>query len=446
MSLDILIGRLWRNIRKRRKIQLVFLLVLMLVVSLAEVVSIGAVLPFLAVLTAPETVFSHPLAQPLIVFFQIESSKQLILPLTIGFGFSALMAGALRLLLLWASIRLSFATGADLSIQMYRATLYQPYIVHCRRNSSEVISGIADKADIVIYSVIVPLLTLVSSSFLLFMILMAMLVIDAQTAILAFFGFGAIYFLIVLVTSKQLHLDSFRIARETNNVIRSLQEGLGGIRDVIIDGTQSTYIKIFRSSDLALRRAQGNTAFISASPRSGMEALGMFLISILAFSLANRSSGIIEAIPVLGGLALGAQRALPVLQQAYAAWSSLRAGQVSLQDALELLEQQYPDELDKQSQKPSEFKENIRLTDVSFAYGDEAVNVLNNVSFQIPKGGRVGLVGKTGSGKSTLIDILMGLLEPKSGKIEIDGFEVTKSNRRNWQLNISHVPPNYIPD
>ena len=161
-SIPSLLKRLWQHISPRRRRQFALLLVLMLFASFAEILSIGVVLPFLAVLTAPERIFELPAAQPVIQMLGLTEPKQLLLPLTIAFGVAALVAGAMRLLLLWASTRLSFATGADLSISIYRRTLYQPYAVHCARNSSEIINGISIKTSGVIY-IITMLLTLISS-------------------------------------------------------------------------------------------------------------------------------------------------------------------------------------------------------------------------------------------------------------------------------------------
>jgi ATP-binding cassette subfamily B protein len=220
---------------------------------------------------------------------------QLLLPLTVVFAAAALIAGAMRLLMLWASTRLSFATGADLSISIYRRTLYQPYAVHCARNSSEVINGISSKANGVIYNIILPALTLISSSVMLVAILIALLAVDPVIALAAFGGFGLIYASIIRLTRKQLLADSQRIARESSHIIKSLQEGLGGIRDVLIDGSQTTYCQIYRNADLPLRRAQGNNMFVSTSPRYGIEALGMMLIAALAYSLAQQADGIAKA-------------------------------------------------------------------------------------------------------------------------------------------------------
>jgi ATP-binding cassette subfamily B protein len=280
-----------------------------------------AILPFLAILTDPARIFSHSSVQPFIHAMGLTEPEQLLLPLTISFCLAALVAGAMRLTLLWASTRLSFATGADLSIDIYRRSLYQPYAVHCSRNSSEVINGISGKTNGVIYNIILPVLTLLSSSFMLIAILMTLLAVEPFIALTAIGGFGSIYVLIIFSTRKQLLADSQKMARESSNLIKSLQEGLGGIRDVLIDGSQATHCHLYRKGDLPLRRAQGNALFISYGPRYAVEALGMVLIAGLAYSLAKRDNGISVAVPIVGALALGAQRLLPELQQAYGSWA-----------------------------------------------------------------------------------------------------------------------------
>jgi ATP-binding cassette, subfamily B, bacterial PglK len=439
-SITKLLKRLWHHISPRRRGQFGLLLILMIGASFAEILSIGAVLPFLAVLTAPERIFQLPAAQPFIRAAGMTSASQLLLPLTIIFGIAALLSGAMRLMLLWASTRLSFATGADLSISIYRRTLYQPYAVHIARNSSEVINGISTKASGVIYSIIVPSLTLISSSIMLIAILMALFVVDPVIALAAIGGFGVIYGIIIKLTRKQQFINSRCMARESTQVIKSLQEGLGGIRDVLIDGSQGAYCQIYRNADNPLRKAQGNSLFVGASPRFGIEALGMMLIAALAYFLAMQPDGIAKAIPVLGALALGAQRLLPVVQIAYGSWSGIQGGQVSLRDTLELLDQPLPDYLDQPVAKPISFRKQINLNNLSFRYTPETPLILNNLNLVIPKGSRIGFIGVTGSGKSTLLDMIMGLLQPTAGTIEIDTQPLSTSNNRSWQAHIAHVP------
>jgi ABC-type multidrug transport system fused ATPase/permease subunit len=416
-----------------------FLLALMVIASFAEIISIGAVLPFLGVLTAPDRVFVHPVAEPFIYAFGLKAPGQLLLPLAVTFGVAIIFAGAIRLLLLWVSTRLSFATGADLGISIYRRTLYQPYSVHVARNSSEVISGISTKASNVIYMVVMPVLTLISACIMMLSILAALLSVDPLIALFAFGGFGLIYGVIARSTRHQLRVDSECISREGVQVVKSLQEGLGGIRDVLIDGSQVTYCEAYQKADSRLRRAQGNSVFISACPRYVMEPLGMLLIAGLAYVLAQQSDGIAKAIPVLGALALGAQRLLPVLQQAYGSWSGIQTGRMSLFDTLDLLDQPMPDYADQPVQ-PLPFTDRIELRQLSFCYATQTSLVLNQLNLVIKKGSRVGFIGTTGSGKSTLLDIVMGLLAPTAGRMEVDGLQVTTSNNRAWQAHIAHVP------
>ncbi len=435
-----LIGQLWLYVEPRRRVQFALVLVLLVVASLFEAISIGSVLPFLTALTAPAHLIEQPALRPFMHALGITSPDQLLLPLTVTFALTALAAGMLRLLLLWASTRLSFSTGADLGISIYRRTLFQPYSVHVRRNSSEIIDGITTKASAVIYGVIWPGLTLISSATMLVAILALLLAIEPVISLVVCCGFSLIYGFIIWNTREKKILNGRRIARESTKVIKSLQEGLGGIRDVLIDGSQEIYCQSYRKSDVPLRTAQGNNQFLSQSPRYSLEALGLVLIAALAYTLALQPDGLSKAIPILGTLALAAQRLLPVMQQVYAAWSSIQSNQASLEDTLMLLSQPLPEHAGQPPAIPQPFHTHIRLRSLSFRYLDDGPWILRDLDLSIERGSRVGLIGTTGSGKSTLLDILMGLLEPTDGMLEIDGEPITHLNRRAWQSHIAHVP------
>ena len=435
-----LLRRLWRHINPRRRGQFVLLLILMTLASFAEILSIGAILPFLAVLTEPARVFVHPTAQPFIEALGLTEPKQLLLPLTIAFCLAALVAGVMRLILLWASTRLSFATGADLSIRIYHRTLYQPYSVQVARNSSSVIDAIAAKAFAVVTSAISPFLNLINSTFVLVAILAALLSVDATVALATFGGFGLIYVLVMRITRQTALVNSQSTARNSTQVIKSLQEGLGGIRDILIDGSQATFCRIYQSAAYPLHRAHGASVFITSSPRFAVETLGIILIAAIAYSLSVSNDGIAQAIPSRGAFVIGAQRLLPILQQAYAAVSNMRGGQAALQETLELLDQQLPEYADKPAPEPLPFLKQLKLKDISFCYSPQTPHVLKKFSLTVAKGSRIGFIGSTGSGKSTLLDILMGLLQPTEGTLEIDGLTVSATNHRAWQAHIAHVP------
>ncbi len=438
-QLGPLLRDLWAQINPRRRVQLGGVLGLMVLASFAEVLSLGAVIPFLGVLTAPNEVYAHPKIRPLAEMLGVTAPSELLLPLTLIFGAAALLNGSMRLALLWSSTRLSVMIGADLSIDMYRRTLHQPYALHIKRNSSEIINAISTKSGVTIY-ILQMAMNLISSVVILFVIVAALLFVDTAIALIAMAGFGVVYALVIRATRKSLLENGERVARETNQVIKVLQEGLGGIRDVLLEGTQAFYCQIYRQSDLRARIAQGNSAFLTGSPRFAVEAIAMLLIAGLAYYLARRPSDFLTAIPVLGALTMGAQRMLPVMQQAYSAWAGIKSSQASLADALALLEQPLPTWAGNFAPTPLPFARDIQISNLSFRYAPDSPWVLQSIDLAIPRGARIGFIGTTGSGKSTLIDIFMGLLSPSVGNLRVDELAVNDDNRRAWQVHLAHVP------
>jgi len=419
---------------------------LVLCSAFAEVVSLGAVLPFIGILISPEKAFKVSIVARFARSLGITSPHDLLLPLTVAFVAAALFAGAIRLLFLWASIRLAFATGADLGIDVYRRSLYQPYRVHVALNSAEVISVITSKVGDTV-TVLTQMLLLISSLVMLTAITLALLAIDPVVALLATAGFGASYGVITWMSRRQLRNNSQRISSEQTRMIKAVQEGLGGIRDVLLDGTQPIYCDIYRRADYPLRRAQGANMFIATSPRFAMETLGMVVIAALTYGLSRQPGGLAAALPVLGVLALGAQRLLPGLQQAYNAWSSILSCETSLAKTIELLDQPLPTELLQPPPAPLHFQQDIRFDRVRFRYASDGPWVLNDLNFTIRKGSRVGFVGTTGSGKSTTLDLLMGLLMPTEGELLVDSEPVMGNRVRAWQRSIAHVPQSiYLAD
>lgn len=435
-----LLLRLWGHIGPHRRMQFMLVAGLTTLASFAEVVTIGTVIPFLMALTSPQTLYKHAAAQPLIAFLGISSKEDLVLVLTCCFAAASVGAGLLRVALLWANAHFSSRTGADLSISIYRRTLYQPYAVHVSRNTADVIGGVTIKTSGLVSNVFSPALTLMSTMIMMLSILGALVFIDPMIALGALGGFALIYGVIMKFTRRRLANNSERTTRELNRAIKVLQEGLGGIRDVLIDGTQKIYCETYRLADLRMRNAHANTLFLSQYPRFLIEALGTVLIAIVAYVLAGREAGVGEALPVLGALALGAQRMLPVVQQGYASWASIIGSRGYLADTIALLDQPLPEYLDTKPIEPLRFKKEICLKQIAFRYTPDTPWVLNNVDLTIAKGRCVGFIGESGSGKSTLLDIVMGLLTPTSGALEVDGQVISVANQRSWQVLVSHVP------
>ena len=442
-----LLARLWSDLPPPRRRQFILILALMVASAFAEVASLGALLPFLGLLASPDRVFSNPWVSRMAHAFGLARPDQLLLPLTVTFAVVALLAGAIRMLLLWVSTRFTFATGADLSIEVYRRTLYQPYHVHIGRNSSEVISGITNKVGGTVLGVLLPLMTLTSSAMLLVAIPLALIAIDPAVALAASAGFGASYAVITWLSRRRLYQNSQRIADEDTRVLRALQEGLGGIREVLLEGAQPVFCDIYRKADQQLRRAQGDNVFIAQSPRFAMEAIGMVLIAVLAYGLTRQGHMAIGALPVLGALALGAQRLLPALQQAFSAWAAIAGSKAHLAATIDLIEQPLPPGLLEPPGPLLQFQRTIQFREVRFRYGSAGAWVLDGVTFTVSKGARVGLVGRTGSGKSTALDLLMGLLQPTEGEVLVDGESMAGRRVSSWQRIIAHVPQNiYLAD
>jgi ATP-binding cassette subfamily B protein len=438
--LSQLYRRLWRQFPVRRRLQLAVLFGLMLAAAAAEIFSIGAVLPFLGVLTAPEKVLANAWIAQITGWVGISGKQDLLFFFTLTFGSAAVVSAGLRMVAMWTQVRMANSIGADFSIKAYERTLYQPYSVHVARNSSEVLAGIS-KANDLASAMIQPSLNILSSLVILLGLIAAILAINPVVALAAMGGFGAIYLVIILVTRRSLGEFSRIAAVQAGRRTKATQEGLGGIRDVLIDGSQGTYARLYRSAIRPLQRAGAWIAFVENSPRLVIEALGMVLIAGLAYSMSQAAGGAANnPILVLGALALAAQRMLPVLQNLYSNFVRVRSLQVSVQDALELLEQPIPEYVGKPPMASLPFRDAIELQGLHFRYSATTPWVLRGVNLRIPRGSRVGFIGATGSGKSTLIDILMGLLPPREGQLLIDGTPVFPDHVRGWQAHLAHVP------
>lgn len=439
--------KLFLLMERRRLYQFLILLTLMILTSAFEVISIGAVIPFLGALIEPSNIFELPAAQPFIQFLGLNQSTQIIFPISALFAIAVVMSGAMRVLLLWASVKFSFILGVDLSVGIFTQVINQPYIAHTKQNSSDIISAISIKIAQVINGVVLSVLNMISSFIIVTAIITILIIINPSASLIAILFFSALYIFFYLYVKQKLKVNSSNITRASSSLMKILQEGLGGIRDIIIDGNQQFYRSIFWRADLVYRKSLGNNLFITNSPRYFMETFGVLLIVLLAYMLSTQGEkSFADGIPVLGALALGAQRLLPVMQILYNAWGNIKGTHFVLKDVLDFLDLNDTKTMNVINDDCT-FEKNIRLKDVSFGYDENSLPSINNINLDIKKGDCIGIIGKTGSGKSTLIDIMMGLLDPTHGTLEVDENVITSSNRRAWQSRIAHVPQNiYLSD
>lgn len=441
------LAKLFGHFPARRRWQALVVLGLMLVGAVAEVLTIGAVLPFLAIIARPEAAATIPGIGWLMATFGLEPGRSLLTALAALFCLVAITAAGLRIALAWASQKFVYRLGYDLGVAVYRRILHQPYAYHVSHNSSEVIAGMS-KVQQVITSVLMPLMQGLSAALIALFIFAGLLLIDAGVAIASGLGFGLIYLLVSTLTRSRLRANSKVIARMQTLRIQTIQEGMGGIRDVLLDHAQPIYLRKFAAIDTQLRDRQAANALIGATPRFVVEAAGMVLIVLLALVLSGQPGGLMVALPTLGALALGAQRMLPLLQLIYNGWTQLVGSHAAFGDILALLDAESAPPLDEdKSLARLPFADRLSLDKVRFRYLADGPWVLDGVSIDIPRGSRVGFIGKTGSGKSTAMDLAMGLLQPTRGVIRVDGTPLTPATIGAWQRQIAHVPQHiYLSD
>ena len=438
---------LWSGLRElygtlsaARRRQFYLVLALMLAGAVAELATIGGVLPLLSLLADPGQVDRVPwLAEGFRALGAYTQRQQLLAAAAI-FVLLAIIAGAVRLQLNWSSQHFIFRLGHDLAVDIQRRILFQPYTFHVSQNTSSLLAAL-DKVATLVYYVLLQLMQAAIAVVISVFIVAALIAVDPVTALASAIAFLVIYLLVSAVMRHRLDRNSQIVGSTWDERVKIVQESLGGIRDVIIDGSQTVYLDAFRRVDDRFSSAKTSTAFISSAPRFVIEGLGVALIAVLAVILSARHGGLAGAIPTLGALALGAQRLLPMLQQIYVSWSVAAGNNSVIQQVLELVRLPAAEaSVDARMLPRLPLEHNIRLDRVSLVYAGRRAPAVVDLSFEIERGQRIALIGKTGSGKTTLADLLMGLLEPTSGQISIDGVPLTRENRRNWQRSIAHVP------
>lgn len=446
-SLRSSLAELFRQLSMRRRRQFALVLCLMIVGAVGELVSIGAVLPFLAVISSPEGVMQQERVQSVLTTFGLETPVQVAVAAAILFGVAALCAAAARLLLVYVSQRFVFGLARDLSVAIYDRTLHQAYTYHVVQNSSETLAAI-NKAQLVTGQILLPLMQAASAAVIAAFILIALLLIDPLVALGSGLGFLAIYILVVRLTRNVMQTNGDIIAVAQGERLQAASEGLGGIRDVLLDRSQPVFVERFEAIEARLRSAQALNSFIGQAPRFIVEGIGLALIAGLTLVLTLREGGLAAALPVLGALALGAQRLVPLMQQTYAGWAAALTAGAMLGDILDILRlSAAPQFSPLRNGGCLSFERDLVFKTVSFFYPHSSRPAVEGIDLVVPKGARVGLAGRTGSGKSTLMDLVLGLLSPDNGRILADGVELTDDNRSAWQARIAHVPQSiYLSD
>lgn len=413
---------------------------LMLLGAFAEFLAIGAVLPFLSLFADPARIVRNGFLRQVFAGLGATTPHEALMVAAGLFCLAAAAAGIVRLTLVWFSQAFVFRLAHYLGVAIQQRILCQSYTYHVERNTSEMLAAL-EKVQVLLFNVLIPLMTGFSSLVIAVFIVAMLAYIDPFTAVTAALSFALIYVAVSAFSRRRIARCSRIINDAYARRVQITQESLGGIRDILLDRSQQMYVDRFSAVDGEFRRAQALAAFVGNGPRFVIESVGMVMIALLAVVIVDREHGAGGALPVLGALALGAQRLLPLLQQVYYGWSSLNAGHAMVGDLAALLDLPVdPATVSRGVVAPLPFTTEIRFDHVTFFYSGRSDPVVDDLDIAIDKGSRVAFVGTTGSGKSTTIDLLMGLLDPTHGQITVDGRPLRGSDRVAWQAGIAHVP------
>jgi ABC-type multidrug transport system fused ATPase/permease subunit len=428
---------LYMRLSSARHREFMVLVGFMFLGGIAELATIGSIIPFLALVSPQGGTVHLPRSLAMIAAIGPAVGLSGVVATATVFAAFAIVAGLIRLELSWLTQHFVNRTGHELALDVQRRILSQPYSFHVEQHSSSFISA-TDKVEIVVFDLGLPLLQTIIAVFVGLFLVAALLAINPLATIVATITFGLVYVIVATLVGKRLDANSAVVGTTYHHRLRVEQESLGGIRDVIIDNSQAMHLDMLDRVNSQLVRARATTNFMAQAPRSIVEAAGVIVIVVIAVVLSRQAGGIALAIPFLGALAVGAQRLLPLIQTAYAGWSVGIANRSIVGQIVELLRLPVPP--DDERLAPLPLKDRIRFDAVSFSYpGRPHAPAIDSVSFEISRGSMVAFTGRTGSGKTTLADLLMGLVQPTSGRILIDQLPLTPETAPRWRKSIAHV-------
>ena len=433
-----LILKLFSYLTLRRRLQLSFFGLLMSLSFLVEASTIAVIMPFLELLSNPSA--SSRSTESFLALIGKSDHPNPLLYSGALLLFVLTLSVIVRTLNLWTSVWLSSVIATDLAVKSYSNILGQSYQYHIKNNTSKVLNMLTLQVDST-SSAISSSLQLSLNSVVSLALIASLFFVDWQVAALACAFFFLIYSVLIYSSRYRLRANSASIARNSELSLKTLQEGLGSIRDLLLTSSQHVYIQSYQNCYSLMRSSIAKNQFISISPRYYVEGLAIFLIVILGFYLQSNSSSTYNPLPILGTLALGSQKLLPSLQGIFKNLTSIRGSKANILGVLEALS--LPAWSGYELTSHIEDFSRIRLDKLSFKYDQSSEFILNNVSLEISSGDCIGVIGATGSGKSTLIDVLMGLLSPTSGTLSIDSLNLTRNSAqylKSWQSHIAHVP------
>jgi ABC-type multidrug transport system fused ATPase/permease subunit len=435
---------LWALLTKRERRHVVGFMGLSIVSGFAQMISIGSVLPFVGVMMSREAPGADEGAVGwLVQNFRIDDGDEALFLLGALVLLALLLANGLLAGTQWLLIRFAWTLQSRMSLRLLESYLNQPYVAFLARNSADNSKNVLSEVSRLVNGVVIPLLRVVAYSvmglFLLATLLWAHVMMTVAVVGLLGGGYGLLYG----VVRTRLYKAGVRRSVANTQRFKVVNEAFGSIKEMKLLGREHYMLDRFAGSASRYARSESTSQILLQIPRHALEVLAVSVMLFLSFVLA--SGPIQNQVPLLTLYGYAALRLLPLLRQIYQSIGSLQVNAVIVnaiyEDVLPGRKPQaevLPIEYSPQGRMP--FERAISLRNVSFQYDNSAEPSIQSMTLEIPKRGMVALVGLTGAGKTTLVDIILGLLRPQQGDLLIDGVTINNTNLRAWQDNIGYVP------
>ena len=409
--------------------------------SIIEVIGVGSIMPFLGVLGNPEIIEKNEY-----LFYVFDSlqftSKESFLMFLGGFAIFMLLLSALfRIFTYYSLYRFSNMRRHSIGKKLLIKYLHQPYSFFLKKTSDNISKNILSETDIVVSQVINSFLMMITYSIVILFLIFFLLVVDYKLALILGALFGGFYVLMYLTIRK--YIAKIGKERVVANGLRYkvTSETIGGIKDLKILGREKVYLDSFDKPSITFSKHAATSQILSMVPQFLVEAIAYSaILSMALYALQTSGTNLGDLLPVLGLYALGALKLKPAINTIYSSISNIRFATATLDEIVNDLKIEDKELNITNNNERIEFKKSIRLQNIDFVYDESVKKSLNNIDLTIKSKTMVGFIGKTGAGKSTLIDIILGLLSPTSGSIYIDDEELSEQNKRKWQNIIGYVP------
>jgi ABC-type multidrug transport system fused ATPase/permease subunit len=454
-----LIRRLQALLNTRQRRLSYALLGLMVVASLIDVLGVSSILPFMAVVGNPELIQTNPSLHKIFTVLEFESTNTFL----VGLGAAALVimvfSNAVSLGSSSAILWFSYNLGHSLSTQILSNYVQKPYAYFLERNSSNLVLNCTDDVARVINGMTVPLLQAIAKVIIAISILLLVMWVDPWLAVLLGAVIGTVY-AVVFLNIRQKVTNLGRATKDANRQrFRLATEILNGIKELKILGQDGAYQERFADYSALYARNQWMNATVSQVPRYAIESIAFGSVILLVMYLLATHQDFKEALPLMALYAFTAYRLLPAFQQIFASATAVRFNMPSLEAVEDKLKTVVRTPVPETkpivqaksmllvNEKVGPFQQEIVLENLVFQYGNAATPLLNDLNLTIQRNTTVAIVGSSGGGKTTIVDIILGLLEPQDGALLVDGIPVTSSNVASWQKHLGYVPQHiYVAD